>query len=338
MSSAWLILISVAIVVLSAFFVAVEFSLIAAKRHRFEEMASTSAGARAALRSSRDLTLLLAGSQLGITVCTLALGALTKPAVHHALTPVLTGWGLPSATADVVAFVLALFVVTFIHLVIGEMMPKSIAIAHPERAAVALAIPMRIFMFVFRPLLVVLNGFANWLLRRFGVEPADEVAESQDPHGLRQLIDHSVEAGTLDPDRRSQIEGALGLFELRLGELVKPRPSVTRVAEDARIADVWSAADSARHLRVLVGTPERFVGSVHVRDTLTRNADEPITDLVADIARFDADVRVADALASMQEARQHLAVVHGTSGFIGVVTLSDMLQSLFPNPEAESLA
>src|SRR5215207_7238999 len=130
--------IAIGLVALSAFFVAIEFALVAARGYRLEEAARTSAAARAALRSSRDLSLLLAGSQLGITLCTLGLGAVAKPAVHDQLLPVLQGWGLPATTADVAAFVLALIVVTFLHLVVGEMALKSWAISHPERSATLL--------------------------------------------------------------------------------------------------------------------------------------------------------------------------------------------------------
>src|SRR5215204_7728957 len=152
---------TVVIVALSGFFVAVEFAALAAKRHRLEAAAPGSRSARAALRNSSELTLLLAGSQLGITAATLALGAISKPAVHHWLTPLFESWGLPMVAADAVGFIMALLVVTFIHLVVGEMAPKSWAIAPPERSATLLASPMRAFMAVFRPLLRLLNLAAN---------------------------------------------------------------------------------------------------------------------------------------------------------------------------------
>ncbi len=113
-------------IVLSAFFVAIEFALVAARGHRLAEAAETSVAARAALRSARDLSMLLAGSQLGITLCTLVLGAVTKPSVRPLLLPAVETWGLPVATADVVAFVLSLVVVTFLHLVVGEMAPEVV--------------------------------------------------------------------------------------------------------------------------------------------------------------------------------------------------------------------
>lgn len=117
-------LITVVLIASSAFFVAVEFALIAARRHRLEDAAAGSRSARAALRSTTELSVLLAGSQLGITVCTLALGAITKPAVHHWLTPGFASWGLPGWAADAAGFVLALVIVTFLHLVVGRWRPS----------------------------------------------------------------------------------------------------------------------------------------------------------------------------------------------------------------------
>src|SRR4051812_32465998 len=211
----WVVVpVTVLIVALSAFFVAVEFALMAAKRHRLEDAAVTSRSARAALRSSSELTLLLAGSQLGITVCTLALGAVTKPAVHHWLTPLFETWGLPLVAADIAGFVLALIIVTFIHLVVGEMAPKSWAIAHPERSATLLALPMRAFMWLFRPVLRGLNAAANGLLRKVGVEPADQVAIGHSPEALLHLVEHSANVGALDARYSAQISGALEMQRL----------------------------------------------------------------------------------------------------------------------------
>src|SRR5215213_10954182 len=185
MSNPWIVLaVTGGLFTASAFFVAVEFALIAARRSRLEDAAPHSRAARAALRSASELSVLLAGSQLGITVCTLALGAVTKPAVHHWLTPAFQGWGAPLWLADVAGFVLALTIVTFLHLVIGEMAPKSWAIAHPEKSATMLAIPMRAFMFLTRPVLIALNEMANWTLRKVGVEPANELATGQNPDDL----------------------------------------------------------------------------------------------------------------------------------------------------------
>ncbi|GAB3236059.1 hemolysin family protein [Kineococcus gypseus] len=328
---------TVAIVALSAFFVAVEFALLAAKRHRLEDAAGTASG-RAALRSSSELTLLLAGSQLGITACTLALGALSKPAVHHWLTPLFEAVGLPPAAADILGFVLALFVVTFVHLVVGEMAPKSWAIAHPERSALLLAIPMRAFMRVFRPLLAVLNSAANALVRRAGAEPADGVAAGHSPDALRHLLEHSVDVGALDARSSAQLSGALELQRMTVHELLRPGAPLAVVPPSATAGDVREVSRRTGHLRVLLGAPERVTGVVHVRDTLTEPDATPVAPFARPVFALAAGTTLDGALTAMRETRNHLAVVtaDGTpAGAVhGVVTLADVLRRLLPVPAA----
>ncbi|MCU1606724.1 MAG: hypothetical protein JWP46_3189 [Modestobacter sp.] len=321
---------TIVIVALSAFFVAVEFALMAAKRHRLEDAAATSRAARAALRSSSELTLLLAGSQLGITLCTLALGAVTKPAVHHWLTPLFRTWGLPAVAADVAGFVLALVIVTFIHLVVGEMAPKSWAIAHPEKSATLLALPMRAFMWVTRPLLKALNEAANGLLRAIGVEPANQIAVGHTPDALRHLVEHSANVGALDARYSAQISGALEMQRLTVRELVTPGSQLTAVGENAIVGEVRAATRSSGHLRILMGTGERVSGVVHVRDTLTAPDEAAAAPFARPVFILDADTTVHAALKSMRETRNHLAVVTGAGAVIGVITLADVLRHLFP--------
>ncbi|MCW2619904.1 MAG: hypothetical protein JWR28_3053 [Modestobacter sp.] len=329
--SPWVVLTAtVVIVALSAFFVAVEFALIAAKRHRLEDAAVTSRSARAALRSSSELTLLLAGSQLGITLCTLALGAVSKPAVHHWLTPLFERWGLPLVAADVVGFVVALIIVTFIHLVVGEMAPKSWAIAHPERSATLLALPMRAFMWVFRPLLKALNTAANALVRRVGVEPADQVAIGHSPDALRHLVEHSANVGALDARFSAQISGALEMERLTVRELVTPGAPLTGVGVEATVGEVRQATRRSGHLRILLGTGGRISGVVHVRDTLTAADEAAAAGFARPVFTLDADTPVHAALKSMRETRNHLAVVTDAGSVIGVITLADVLRRLFP--------
>ncbi|MDQ2755891.1 MAG: CNNM domain-containing protein, partial [Actinomycetota bacterium] len=268
MSDLLVILVSVGLVAASAFFVAVEFALLAARRHRLADEAGSSPAARAALRSASELTVLLAGSQLGITVCTLALGAVTKPAVHHWLTPLFTGWGAPAWVADLLGFVLALVVVTFVHLVVGEMAPKSWAIAHPERSARMLALPMRGFIWLTRPLLVVLNDAANWCLRQVGVEPVDETLSGRDPQTLRHLVEHSARAGTLEARESSRLSRALQLAEVRLGDVVRAGAPPTSVPAGATAADLQAVSRRSGHLRILLtGGDGTARALVHVRDT-----------------------------------------------------------------------
>jgi CBS domain containing-hemolysin-like protein len=321
--------VSALLVALSAFFVAIEFALVAARRYRLEEAAATSAAARAALRSSRDLSMLLAGSQLGITLCTVGLGAIGKPAVEELLHPLFTGLGDP--WTYVVSFVLSLIVVTFVHLVVGEMAPKSWAIAHPERSATMLALPMRAFMLLTRPVLVSLNGMANWCLRRVGVEPVDELAGGRNPDDLRELVEHSAITGALDPERRDQIVTALELDRAPLREVV--RPEVAGVPSSADAAAIRAAARASGHLRLVVGDGDgRAVGVVHVRDALAVPATTTAGELMRPVRRLPADLPIHDALSAMQAERNQIALVESDGAVVGLVTLHDLLDRLLPAP------
>jgi CBS domain containing-hemolysin-like protein len=331
MSNPWIVVVvTVGLIAASAFFVAIEFALIAARRHRLEDAAPTSRAARAALRSASELSVLLAGSQLGITVCTLALGAVTKPAVHHWLTPAFAGWGAPLWLADVLGFVIALIIVTFLHLVVGEMAPKSWAIAHPEKSATLLAIPMRGFMWATRPALVVLNRMANRCLRRFGVEPVDQVGAGQDPDALRHLVAHSATVGTLDERYHGQLTSALELESLAVRDMVRPNTSPSSVAPDATAEAIRAAADRSGHLRLLVRDDSGIRGVVHVRDSLQAGRGVTAADLMRPVLTLDAGAAVYEALRVMRETRSHLAVVTDDEQLVGVVTLTDVLGRLHP--------
>ncbi|ASU83899.1 HlyC/CorC family transporter [Nocardiopsis gilva YIM 90087] len=321
------LLISVGIVALSAFFVAIEFALVAARRYRLEEAAETSVAARAALRSARDLSLLLAGSQLGITLCTLALGAITKPAVHHLIEPLFHGW-MPQAVSTVVSFTVSLVVVTFVHLVVGEMAPKSWAISHPERSATLLAIPMRIFMWVTRPALVLLNGMANWCLHRVGVAAVDEVAGGHNPDDLRELVDHSAKAGALDEDRRDQLASALEVNSRPLGEIATPREELAGVAPGASLEEVKRVSRESGHLRLVVMDGGCPTGVLHVRDALTSPSHTTATDLMRPVPTLAASTPIYAALTIMRESRSHLTLVEDGGRLVGLVTLQDIVDEL----------
>ncbi|AZG46714.1 hemolysin family protein [Gordonia insulae] len=333
MSNPWIVAAATFVLIASsAFFVAVEFALIAARRHRLEDAAPDSRSARAALRSASELSVLLAGSQLGITVCTLALGAITKPAVHHWLTPAFESWGLPLWSADIAGFILALVIVTFLHLVVGEMAPKSWAIAHPERSATLLAIPMRAFMWVTRPVIVRLNRLANWCLMRVGVEPVDQVGAGQDSEALRHLVEHSATVGTLDERYHAHLTSALELESLTVAD-VTGHGEVTGVARDASPAQIRAASRDSGHRRLLVRSndtagPALIDGVVHVRDSLAASPDTTAAELMRPVLSLASTVPVYEALGTMRETRQHIATVVDDGRVIGLLTLDDVLERL----------
>ncbi|KOX15475.1 hemolysin family protein [Nocardiopsis sp. NRRL B-16309] len=316
---------TVVIIALSAFFVAIEFALVAARRYRLEEAAESSFSARAAVKSARDLSLLLAGSQLGITLCALALGAISKPAVHHLLEPLFGG--LPQAVGYVVSFVLSLIVVTFLHLVVGEMAPKSWAISHPEKSAIMLAVPMRAFMWFTRPLLLMLNGMANWCLHRLGVEAVDEMSAGHGPEDVRELVEHSAKAGALDPERRAQLATALEVNSRPLSEIVTPREEIASVSPDSGVDDIKRVSRESTHLRLVVMDGDEPVGVLHVREALTSPAGTTAADLMRPVLTLSADTPMYAAMGIMRESRSHLALVED-DGLMGLVTLQDILDRL----------
>lgn len=338
LSPLMVVMVTVVIIALSAFFVAAEFALLSAKRHRLEDAALHSRSARAALRNASELTVLLAGSQLGITVSALALGAITKPAVHDWLVPAFEGFGLPEVTADIVAFILALFVVTFLHLVVGEMAPKSWAIAHPETSATALAIPMRGFLFITRPILISLNRAANWLLMRVGVDPVTSVSAAQNTDSLKQLVQHSVHTGALDIEYSTRVAAALAMQSTPVSTLVPVGLPIAMVASSATVGQVRLASERSGHHRIIVGdhigldasgaTDARVVGVVHVRDTLTSPENMPIRRLIRPLLRLPADQSIYESLAHMRRTSSHIAVVMDGGHYVGLVTLSDVISGL----------
>jgi CBS domain containing-hemolysin-like protein len=313
----------------NAFFVAAEFALVASKRHRLEQAAlSGGRAAAAALAGSRSLPLMLAGAQLGITLCSLGLGALAEPALAHWLTPLFHGVGLPELASHVVAFMIALAVVTFLHLVVGEMMPKSWAITDPERSAVLLALPFRLFARIAGPVLRLLNALANAVLKPFGVRPQDQLAVSHGPAEMQILLDRSRAEGLLEAEQTELLTSVLGLGSLRVRDLAFAADQLVTVPATASAADVELASmGSGRSRLAVIGPDDAVVGFVHVRDVVratTAGDDVTAADLMDRPFTLDPEERVVDAVAAMRAGRAQLALVAGG----GFVALEDLLEQV----------
>lgn len=318
------------LIMLSAFFVVIEFALLGARRHRLEELAPDSRSARAALRGMNDLTLMLAGAQLGITLCTFALGAITKPAVHAYLGPLFLALGAPDWMSETASFVLSLFVVTFLHLVVGEMAPKSWAIAHPEKSAMFVGLIAQAYIWPLRPLLGWINWIANSMVRAAGVEPVESAAVGgQDAATIRQLVEHSADVGALEDGLHRQISGLIDLGNMPVESLIASGRTVTSVAPDASVADVRAIASKTAHMRILVagpGTPK----VVHVRDILLKDDAVPAASAAHPAFILQSQTPIYEALASMRSASVQLAVVMNGGQVRGILTLADILKRILP--------
>lgn len=336
MSLGWALIVSVGLLVANAFFVAAEFALVASKRHRLEESAAAgSRAARAAIHGTRHLSLMLAGAQFGITLATLGLGALAKPAVAELLSPLFAAVGLPESWAGAVAIVLAVAIVVFLHMVIGEMAPKSWAISHPERSALLLALPFRAFTTAVKPLLNLLNGLANATLRLVGVQPQDTVAQAHGPDDLRLLLRESREHGLLPEQQVRMLSGALDVRRITVADVMAPRAELVTVAARADTAAIEAASRESGRSRLVVldpARPDAPLGIVHVREAVRAGAvgrTATARDLMTTALVLPAEQTAAEAVAVMRAERAQLCLVRDDAGaVVGLAAMEDLLEEI----------
>ncbi|MGW6281917.1 hemolysin family protein [Kribbella sp. NPDC055071] len=333
MSTTLALVISAILLALNGFFVAAEFSLVASKRHRLEEAAASgSRSARAAIAGVSELSVMLAGAQLGITLCTLGLGSLSEPAVAHLLHPLFELAHVPEGVGHVIALIIAVGGIGLLHVLLGEMAPKSWAISNPERSALILALPFRAFTWVFRPLLLVLNWLANLCVRLVGVTPQNELANAHGPDELALLIESSREHGTLAAPEHDLLTAMLALQNTTVAQVMTPISQLSTVpaAASAREVELTSRREGRSRLAV-VSSGTTICGIVHVRDAAraTTAGDTTVhaSDLMTAPLELTAGTPVATAIRTMRDERSQLAVVCD-GGPIGVVALEDLLEEV----------
>lgn len=334
--TAWFLLASVALLVANAFFVAVEFALIASRRAALEPLAEE--GDRRAARAlgfAEQLNLQLAGSQLGITMASLGLGAVAEPAIASVLEGVLEDVvDLPHGAVQVIGVTVALAIVVFAHMVIGEMVPKTIAITAPERTLLALTSLNRLYVAVFGPVIRLLNALANGVMRLLGVEPRDERTTVHTAEELARMLAGSREEGILAEAAHDLLAGALDLGGTPIASITVPADEVVWLPRDATVAAAEAAIVESGVTRLLIREPGgRVIGFVHAKDLLTLPAaarDRPVP--LARIRRvlvLAEDLALDAVLVAMRRSRTHVAaVVDQTRRFVGLVTLEDVLESI----------
>ncbi|WP_256103605.1 hemolysin family protein [Streptomyces sp. ODS05-4] len=324
------LVVTVLLLIGSGFFVAAEFALVAARRHRVEKaVADGRRGAKAALAGMRELSLMLAGAQLGITLCTLGLGAISKPAISHELDPLLVELGLPTALSYGIAFAVAMTIVVFLHMVLGEMAPKSWAIAHPERSAMLLTPLFRALVTAVRPLIWVLNKISNTLVRMCRVEPRDELATVHNREQLTHLVAESERLGLIDTTDSQLITRSLTEPLTPVSALQTPAADIVAVEAAADLDTLLARASEVDRSRLLVRDGDRFVGSVHTRDALVARArGRALTarDLARPVPELATTTTVSHAVEQLRQRRASLALVRDEQGALtGLVSLDDLL-------------
>ena len=335
MSTGPALALSLFLLVANAFFVAAEFALISARRTSIEPAAE--AGQWAAgitLRAMENVSLMLAGAQLGITICSLGLGYLGEPAIAHVLEGPFDDAGLPGELVHPFAFAIALSIIAFLHIVLGEMVPKNVALSAPDRSAVVLGPAMSLVVRMFGPAVLALNWIANFTLRLVGVTPRGEVASVFTRDEVAGLVDQSRREGLLDVNEERLLTGALEFDErdarsvlLRLAELETVAPSVTP-------AELEQIAARTGYSRYPVRENDDLIGYLHLKDVLAfedRHRNRPIArPSIRPLARVSADDRLRPVLAAMQRSGAHLARVEDPAAgrTLGVVALEDVLEEL----------
>lgn len=331
---------------LNAFFVGAEFALVSARRAAIEPRADAgSKRARTTLRAMEQLSLMMAGAQLGITVCSLALGSLSEPAIAHLIEPVFAAAGVPEVLVHPIAFTIALSLVTFLHVVLGEMVPKNIALAGPDRAALWFGPPLWAICRVLRPVIVAFNWAANHLLRLVGVTPADEVASTFDREQVASLVEESAREGLLEADEHELLTGALSFEQRPATAVLIPLAGLRTVPRDVTPAALEQAATATGFSRFPVHgrATDDLVGYLHLKDVLDAGAAQRSAPVdpkwVRPLLRVGETESLSTALRKMQATGAHLAQVTARDGTtLGAVALEDVVEELIGQIRDETRA
>ena len=315
MTGTWLLLgLVVLLLAVSAFFVAAEFSLIAARRSVIEPMAVTSSRARSTIKAMEQVSLMMACAQLGITLCGVLLGAVGEPAVATLLEPVFEAVGVPESWLHPVSLTIALLLVVSAHVALGEMVPKNIAIAGPERTAIALAPILRGIASAIGPVIRLLNHWSNAVVRATGREPKDEVASAFTREEVGDLVSQSLAEGVLDADEGQRINSALEFDVSQVDSVMVPADEVVSVPAGVSAAELERACARTGFSRFPVRQDDgRFSGYLHIGDVVdipVERRDEPVPQQrIRALPSVSPDTDLRSALDRMRRIGAHLAEV-----------------------------
>jgi putative hemolysin len=325
----------VVLILLNAFFVAGEYSLVTVRRTRIKELADEgSRTARSVLRITSDPPHFIAAMQLGVTLTSLGIGALGE----RVLSDLFDEW-----LATVLAVLLAFLVITFLHVVVGELVPKGVALSYSERVALGVSGPVRLFFFIFKPLIWVLQRSSEWAQRAIGIDPKANEGEAHSEAELKMLLEVSTEHGEIQLDEREMLYKVFDFAEKEVADVMVPRPDVAGLSVDLAPEEAMAAMLESPYTRYPVyrESLDEIVGIVHVRDLVAslHNGAAGTTSL-ASLARpayvVPENKDLGALLAEFRKANQHMAVVVDEYGATaGIVTLEDLLEEIVGEIEDE---
>ena len=328
------ILLTLVLIFLNGFFVAIEFSLIGARRTRMEQLAKgNNKSAKFGIGLMKDLPLAISGAQLGITVTSLGLGLVAEPAFASILERMFDGaFEIPSGVSHWLAFGIAIFFVVFLHMVLGEMVPKNFALTDPEKVVCQLAATHRAFVFAFKPIIWFLNQIAALLLKPFGVKQVAEIGVAYTSQGMQNLFEQAKRSGQMDQDRHDLFTSVLQFHDQPVSSVMVPWSQVDFVEQGQEYGQMALLAAASGHSRFPVVDDGQVVGFLHVKDLLysekIQGMDQGKDGIVRELLFIPSEMYLGELLRLMREQQIHFAVVGKKSEYIGIVTLEDVLESI----------
>jgi CBS domain containing-hemolysin-like protein len=328
------LLVLVALLLGNAFFVAAEFAPVSARADQIEPRAEAgSVRAQKTLTAMRNVSQMMAGAQLGITLCSLGLGAVGEPAVAHLIEAPLDAAGAPEGLLHPVSLVIALALVTGLHMVLGEMVPKNITIAGPDRAAIVLGPPLAVLVRALKPFIWFFNVTANGFVRLFGVQPTDEVSASFDEGEISSMIAQSRREGLLGSEVSELATGALTFEQHDVASVLLPPDSLITVPRDSTPRQLEAVVAEHGYSRYPMRREDgSLAGYVHVKDVLgtgPSSRDKPVPDqAVKDFVELTGDDPLPEVLQAMRRSGAHLGRVVSDGEVLGLVALEDVLERL----------
>jgi CBS domain containing-hemolysin-like protein len=329
------------LVALNGLFVAAEFAFVKIRTSKVEEMVREGKASAGIVKEAIEhLDGYLAVCQLGITIASLGLGALGEPAIATLIEPLLEPLGVSEGTLHVVAFVVGFGIITFLHVVFGELAAKSFAIAKPEGTSRLVAPFMKFFYYAFRPGVWLFNGTANTFVRMFGVPPASEGEEAHSEEELRLIIGQSTEQGILKEDEEGMLRAVIQLEETRAREIMVPRPNVESLPAEMRLEELFSVVAEGNHTRYPLfeedSTDHQIVGMIHAKDVLRAAKDAgdleaavTARDLMRDVLTIPENKSVDEILKDLRAQGLQMAVVIDEWGsFEGLLTIEDIVEEI----------
>jgi len=329
------------LVALNGLFVAAEFAFVKIRTSKVEEMVREGKASAGIVKEAIEhLDGYLAVCQLGITIASLGLGALGEPAIATLIEPLLEPLGVSEGTLHVVAFVVGFGIITFLHVVFGELAAKSFAIAKPEGTSQLVAPFMKFFYYAFRPGVWLFNGTANTFVRMFGVPPASEGEEAHSEEELRLIIGQSTEQGVLKEDEEGMLRAVIQLEETRAREIMVPRPNVESLPAEMRLAELFSVVAEGNHTRYPLfeedSADHQVVGMIHAKDVLRAAKDAgdheaavTARDLMRDVLTIPENKSIDEILKDLRAQGLQMAVVIDEWGsFEGILTIEDIVEEI----------